>query len=734
LCALWQRRLWLLGFLFGFAWTSYAAQIALDARLPEELDRRDVRLSGWVDEFPQSASSRLRLTVSITDAELPMLTGRRIRLSWYDPRIDLQPGQQISVTARLRTPHGFVNPAGFDYERWLLRERIVATGYVRTLHELRSRQNGFAPWLLALRARIRAHIAMHVPSIPAQSLVTALAIGERSGFSDRHWQIFRRTGTSHLVAISGLHIGIVALAVLWPAQRLFRMSGGWFVERCGTAAAVTALMAAVLYAGLAGFSISTLRAVTMLAVALVIAGMLREVSRFYGIALAAVVLTAVDPLATLGSSFWLSFGAVGTLLLATVPRSVAPAASGLKQWSRGAVRVQLAVAVVAVPAGAAFFGEFSLIALVINLIAIPFFGLVLVPLVLLCVLIELFLGAPQWTWNAIAWLAENAMAALATAATFPFASIVVPSPGFIVTMLSMCGVVLMLDWNPQRSRLAGTIALAPLIWPRHDLLPREVFRLSVLDVGHGLAAIIETRGYLLIYDAGARFDSEFDVGRDVVLPELRARHIPSAMIISHGDNDHSGGAAAIIAAYPDLFVLAGPDVELSNSGRCTAGQRWTRDGVDFELLHPSARFSARGNDSSCVLRVSGPGGSALLTGDIERAGEAAILASSNIDVDVVIAPHHGSETSSTAALVAATSPSAAIFSAAYGNRWNFPRPTVVARWCAIGADVYVTGEQGAIEVTVGNASVRVVAQRRKARRYWRTTSEPRCGESPDVTL
>jgi competence protein ComEC len=274
----------------------------------------------------------------------------------------------------------------------------------------------------------------------------------------------------------------------------------------------------------------------------------------------------------------------------------------------------------------------------------------------------------------------------------------------------------------------------PLIWPKADLPAHASWRMSILDVGHGLAVLVETRGYLLVYDTGARFESGFDIGKDVVLPALRGRRPPDTIIISHGDNDHSGGAAALRAAYPDAEVLTGPDIEISHTRHCEVGQRWIRDGVEFEILHPQTDTIARGNDSSCVLSVTAPGARVLLTGDIEGAGEAVLARRHNVDADVVVAPHHGSETSSTRAFVAATSPAVVIFSAGYGNRWDLPRESVVARWCALGGDIYVTGEQGAIEITQKDESLRVAPRRSALQRYWRPQRAPRCGESPGVTL
>ena len=732
--AAWLRRLWPIGLVIGVLWTAIAAHSALDARLPGALDGHDFRVSGWVDGFPEIFAGRVRLTLRVIDAQEPALRGARVRVNWYDADQVPQPAQQLTLTVRLRQPHGLMNPGGFDYERWLLLERIAATGYVRELHDSGGTQPGLRPWLLETRAALRERIRAAIAHAPGAALTTALAIGERSGFGDQHWEAFRRTGTSHLVAISGLHIGIVALSVLWIVARVMALAGTRGVEYARSMAGIAALCAAVAYAALAGFSVSTTRAVVMFAAGLAIVGLSRDVSRIHGFALAALIVIALDPLATLGNSFWLSFGAVATLLAATCAR--APVAGGSRRLRNiaAAARIQLSLVLMAIPSSALFFSEFSIAALLVNLVAIPLFSLVLVPLVLIAVLVELSLGAPELLWQSCGALAALVMAALQAAARIPAASFAVAPPGVFTALLAVAGVAATLAWHPERGRAIGALALLPLLYPRGEPLPPAAFRLTVLDVGHGLASIVETRNHLIVYDTGARFASGFDIGRDVVLPALRGRRDPDVLIVSHADNDHSGGAAAILAAWPNLRVLAGPDVSLPGAIACTAGEQWSADGVSFAVLHPPAGFFGSGNDGSCVLRISAPGGSALLAGDIERSAEATLAAGGAADVDVLVAPHHGSATSSSPAFVSATSPRIVIFSAGYRNRWGFPVDAVTARWCAAGAQIAVTGEHGALSVDVGESVRSAESMRAAQRRYWHADARPRCGESPGVTL
>jgi len=734
LLALRLRAWWVLGLVVSAFWTAHAARVALDARLPSELDGSDVRLSGWVDDFPERDARRVRVTLRVDDAELETLVGRRIRLNWYEPEFMPEPAQRLTVTARLREPHGLANPGGFDYERWLMLERIVATGYVRTMHGRAPRPVGFGPWLLELRAGLRRSISARQQHEPATALIRALAIGDRSGFSDADWAIFRRTGTSHLIAISGLHIGIVATCVLLLTTRIARVTNVQALDGSRALAGFAAFAAAFAYAALAGFSVSTIRAVIMFAAALVIVNMRRDVSTARGLALAALAILVIDPLASLGGSFWLSFGAVACLLLATAARSIRRRHPGWRLTLGRIICVQLAVTLMTMPASAILFNEVSLSALPANLLAIPLFSLVLVPCVLLCTLLELCGAAPGWAWDGAGWLATAMLSGIDWLASVPGSGIVVPSPTLPVATFSLAGVALAVWWHPGRTRLAGVLALAPVLWPAHQRLASGSLRLTVLDVGHGLASVIETRNHVLVYDAGPRFVTGFDAGEQILLPFLRDTGAPGMLIVSHPDTDHSGGAAALIEEFPDMAVVAGGDIGHAGVRRCVAGQQWTLDAVEFEIIHPDMQFVGSENDASCVLRISTRGGSALLAGDIERRGEDRLVAGGSIDVDVVVAPHHGSATSSTASFVAATTPQFTIASTGFRNRWNFPRPEVVGRWCSAGSQVLVTGEHGAVEVVLGDGPPAVTGLRGAQPRYWRRNGAPRCGESNSVTL
>jgi competence protein ComEC len=292
-------------------------------------------------------------------------------------------------------------------------------------------------------------------------------------------------------------------------------------------------------------------------------------------------------------------------------------------------------------------------------------------------------------------------------------------------VLAVAGAVVALPVHPLPGRCLGWVAIAAVLLSDTRRPPPQGLDMTVLDVGHGLAVVVRTQSYALLYDAGARYRSGFDTGSQIVVPALRALGIESldTVIVSHADNDHAGGLAAVASQFPDARIIAGADVDWPGSLPCSQGQRWQRDGVTFEILHPSGSGHLRGNDGSCVLRIRAASGAALLTGDIEVAGERALVSAvEDLAADVVVVPHHGSSTSSTAALIQATRPRYAVVSAAHNNRWGFPRPEVGRRWESAGAEVLVTAASGAVTVEFGRSGLTVREARARSPRYWRAPS------------
>jgi len=723
---------WVVWGIAGFAWTAISAQQRLDERLAPAVSGRDVEVRGYVDGFPTLAPGQATFSF-VVDEPRPAGVPPLVRLTWYDAPRAVEAGDALELVARLRSPHGVRNPGGFDYERWLLMTQHGATGYVRSAISADDPPPSLARAWLALRARIAARIGAVLGDGDAAALVTALAIGERYRFSDRNWADFRRTGTSHLVAVSGLHIGMlgvlvfVLLRALWI--RLPQPLASYDLE----VASVASIASTVYYAALTGLAIPAQRTLLMIAVALALLVSRRSVGAFQVLAASLLAALVWDPFAPLTASFWLSFVAVAILLALSAPSPIRRAAdTRLRRAFRAVVEVgalQWSIGCALLPLTAVFFGEVSVIGPVVNLVAIPLFNLVLVPLTLLATLllqVDALAGtlAPPLL-HAVGWLAARTAAALHALASEPFAALTVPAPPAMAVALAICGVALACAWHPLPGRRLGWLAVLPMFWPPSDAPALGDARVEVLDVGQGLAVSVATHAHRLLFDAGPSFPSGFDSGDDIVVPALAASapRVLDRLIVSHADNDHAGGARAVLAAFPRADVLEGPDVALR--GRvCTRGERWEWDGVRFAILHPAADAEPLGNESSCVLEVEARAGSVLITGDVEARGEAELVRGGVAANDVVVVPHHGSATSSSAALVAATRPRYALVSAGYANRWGFPKPDVRARWRQSGAAVAVTGELGALTVVLDARGVSLVAERDRAPHYWQAASAP----------
>ena len=715
---------WLAWFAAGALWTTAHIHMRLADWLPVEYQGRDFAVSGWVDGFPNDSDGQVSFPLRVEIGEPDDIVPARLRLTWYDPPPDaVEPGSVLDLVVRLKRPRGLMNPGGFDYARWLFQEGYGATGYVRQGSPATHDTGGIARQWLVLRAKLAESIQAAAMSKDAAALQTALSIGERFGFEDAHWRTLQRTGTSHLVAISGLHVGLVAGLIFLLARSIALRMPAAVASRNAEVAASACLLAAGLYAALAGFTVPTQRALIMLTVAQLALLGRRSVSMSSGLSAAVLLVLAWDPAAPLSASFWLSFIAVALLWqLARGEYSREGTQQALRPVA-GVVRVQWYMSLGLAPVTALFFNEVSLISPFVNVIAIPVFSFVLVPLTLLAAaasylhpvgdfLVSLA-GMPlQWTWNALAAVAEWSWSSV----------LLSPPPAWVVAVAALGTLAAMAAW-PLPARNLAWLALVPVLWWEPARPDRGGAVVDVLDVGHGLAVLVETRSHTLLYDAGALYRSGFDTGREIVVPAMRAKSWGTLdkVVVSHADNDHAGGVPAVLEAFPGARVLMGPDVELPGGEICRTGQAWTWDEVSFEILHPDPGFHYRGNDSSCVLKVVTSVGSLLLTGDVERAGERALMANAGLLAsDVVVVPHHGSATSSSAALVSATAPGHALVSAGHLNHWGFPKPQVAQRWQGAGAAILTTGDAGAVRVIFEPGKpVQVQGQRARQRRYWK---------------
>ena len=722
----------------GFAWAAWRAELRLAEHLPREVELRDVTVTGCITDLPQRTPLGWRFTFAVETATLSV--PHRVQLSWSAPRrtaeaaADAVPalatGECWQLTVRLRRPHGFSNPGGFDYEAWLLERGVRATGYVRTSpdnHKLTQVAGGSSAAINRLRERVRMHFDAVLGEAPYSALLAALAMGEQRAIPTAQWEVFRATGVAHLVSISGLHISLVAVLAgalagrawsLWPRALL------WQPRR--RVAALAAFVAAGAYAALAGFAVPAQRAWVMVAVVALTHALRREMATRDVLALALGAVLLLDPASVLAGGFWLSFGAVAAILLVAGGRL--PRRRGWLWALHEGARVQLALALATLPALVLLFQTYPVLSPLANALAVPVVSFIVTPLVLLAIVVP---------W---AWLLEGAhavmvplMAVLEFMAAQPFAlwQQARPPTVLVIFALAACAWCLLPRGTPGKPA-AAVLIVVPLLWSPPRPAPGEVF-VTVLDLGQGLAVHVQTARHDLLFDAGPSYGEVADAGERVVVPYLRALGVRALdrLVLSHDDLDHVGGADSVRAALPVRAVLGSLPTQhrfMTASGiaaqSCTAGLAWEWDEVRFEVLHPanaSAASTAGGDDNraSCVLRIDGRHGSALLTGDIDRFTEQRLLRQgAQVRADVVVVPHHGSRSSSSAAFVRATQARVALVSSGYRNRFNHPHPEVVSRWQAAGAEVWRTDAAGALRVELGAAGVRVDGWRRQHPRYW----------------
>jgi competence protein ComEC len=746
------RRLWLAAMfgitLLAFGATGGQAWVRAAQTLPLALEGRDIELTGVVSSLPQRGPNGLRFRFDVEQATWQgqaQAVPRTVSLGWYSgfhedavltqPQTELRAGQRWRFTVRLRRPHGHLNPHGFDYELQLFEQGVRATGYVRDAPVQQLDAAAGHP-VERLRQRVRDAIDAHVSDRRAAGVLAALAVGDQSAIERDDWDLFRDTGVAHLMSISGLHVTMFAWVAGLAIGALWRRSTRALLRLPAPAAARWAgLAAALAYAVFAGWGVPAQRTVWMLAVVVVLHSLGSRWPWPLVLAAAAGVVTLFDPWALLQPGFWLSFAAVALLLVSEpVQRGAArqdgPPPTGwrrparwLREHTLGGVRTQLVATLGLAPLTLVFFHQLSAVGFVANLLAIPLVTLIVTPLALLGTVI-----APLWSLAALAL--QGLMQALGWLAAWPAAVWTVPAAPLWAQCSGLLAALLMVLPLPWRLRWLAVPLVVPLLWPVRELPAQGQFELLVVDVGQGTAVLVRTRHHLLVYDAGPQYSRDSDAGQRVLLPLLRARGETRihTLLLSHRDIDHVGGARALLGSLSVDEVLSSLEAThpllgmAVRSRRCAAGQGWEWDGVRFTLLHPvESDFlrATRPNAMSCVLRIeaSGGAGSALLTGDIERAQEEALVANFGqaLRADVLIVPHHGSRTSSTAGFLQAVQPRVAVFQAGYRNRFGHPAADVVQRYRAQGVSIVASPTCGAWRWTPAEPGV---CQRDRARRYW----------------
>ena len=711
----------------GLVWASIVGGQALTVRIAPSLVKQELAVSGRVLGLPRVDLLPVRFEMQPDAASAARLGSRgRLRLSWYQTAPRLLPGQRFVGSVRLRLPQGVQNPGGFDFERYAFEQRFAATGYVRSGRVFESGQLTFLAQVDRLRLKLSQRIADQVADATLVALLQALAVGDQRGLQGPEWAILRNTGTGHLIAISGMHVGLVAgfgalCFGLWYrlfprlALRLPRL----------LLAAVGALLAAAAYALLAGWSLPVQRTLVMIAVVLLARLQQRNASMPQSLAVAAVVVLLIDPLAVLNASFWLSFlGVAGLLWCLPGKATELVVAPSLRQRAQtllsGFGRAQLAMSIGLLPVVIAFFGQSSLVGPLANLLAVPWITFVVIPLLLIALLLgSASVALGSGLLQLAAGLLHPLWSVLASMADWPGAAIHFPEPDGVAVVLATIGALWLFMPRGVPARAVALPLFLPLLWPLLTPIDEGDARISMIDVGQGLSVLVQTRRHTLLFDAGAGSARGFDFGEAVVVPSLVALGVRQLdrLVLSNLDNDHAGGRGAVLAAWPDAAVQIGIDAD--PAPRCLAGERWQWDGVAFEFLHPPIYFPDIGNDSSCVLRVQSNRGAALLTGDISALIEARLLRDQAplLRADLVFVPHHGSRSASSLAFVQATGARLAWISAGRDNRYGHPDAEVVARWQAAGARVVNSADSGFVAVSLGDLNA--VGQRRLQHpHYW----------------
>lgn len=743
--------------MLGLSWGVLDAQTRIAEVLPQALEGADFWVTGEVRGLPERHAraqqfnfwvreSCFELIPSRCQSSQSLFSDRLILLNYYGDA-DIEPGQVWRWRVRLNQPHGFANPGGFDYEAWLVMQGFAAKGYVRLtpFNQLLGQNRA---WLDRARYRLRSALLAAMADRPNAGSLLALIMGDRSLIGDEQWALFSATGTNHLIVISGLHVGFVALLCFGIGNGLARISPRLLhhiaAQQVG---ALCALIGALAYALLAGFSLPTQRAVVMLSIFMGAQLFSREFPRSFSFWLAMCAVLILNPMSPVGAGFWLSFTAVATLLFAlgsyqtlahdgkSDMTSVVPRVRAL--W-RGWVRPQWVVFIGLSAPLLLWTQQLSILSPVANIVAIPLVSLLIVPVALLATcLLSVAPSLAAWLLGVADFLVTVLQTGLMVINEASGDSGVWQGAfgGVVVTVMTIAGCVLLLMPKGWPGKGFVPLFLLPLFWPPSTSFPDGRVQLWVLDVGQGLAVLIRSKNHVLLFDTGPAFSGSFDAGSGVILPFLRqlgVQHIDH-LVISHGDNDHQGGMASIVkgVSVGEITVSSAPS-GVFDVNFCTAGQAWEWDGVHYEFLMPQANTPYLGNDSSCVLRVDTGGHSALLTGDIESSGEQTLLSLSGarLQSTVLIAPHHGSASSSSAEFVAAVQASAVVYSAGYRSQFAHPAPQVSALYASLGVCAWNTALSGALLFELdGQGSalgpLKPTEYRRSRPRFWQLQQNTR---------
>lgn len=711
--------------------------LAINARIAQRLPLSEIwpthEISGVIGSLPETKGDVTRFVFLPDPANPPQPS--KIRVYWYKDRADkdarlprIRAGERWRLQLELRSPRGRVNFHGGDAERWYFTQGIGALGYVRAGENVRLAGPGLFD-LQHWRESVLIRLTEAAGDAPAFRMLAALAIADRRGLLASDKGILSATGTGHLLAISGLHIGLAAAMGFYLGRlALLFLFAGLKQNFAVVLPWLAAWLAALAYSALSGFGVSTQRALIMLTVATVVMLSRRNVHPLLAWLIAMALVLVADPFAPLRAGFWFSFVAVAVLMMLFVPRY-----GKLPVWRR-MLYAQLGISLLMAPLGMYWFQQASLPGLVANLLAIPVVSMLIVPLILMTLLV-LWLPGPLagWLFTVAGYSAHGLFLLLEYLSGFqPLVFGSTRIPGLAATLLAMLGAALIMLPRGLPGRYAGVLLMLPMMFSAGHSLSKTETQIDFLDVGQGLSVLLSNRDYLMVYDTGPGNGLIGEAGWDMVAgtiqPMIKATgRAPDLIVASNADIDHAGGLRRLQATYPDAGYLASLPRERTGIRPCTAPGIWMAGEVQFRILHPSPGLPYLGNDSSCVISVNGPGLSLLLSGDISRVVEQRLVDNTLGQHAILTAPHHGSSTSSSAVLIDAVKPSLVLISAGSNNRYGFPRADVLGRYSKANIPTLNTANCGGIRITTDvMGQLKVESARASRKTIWRWGADESC--------
>ena len=704
--------------LAGFTLFMVAGMATIEARIDADFAGDSMLATVRVIAFPVHAGNRVTMLIEpVNDARLPP----KARVTWLEPLSVPALGDIWQLELRLRRPRGNSIPGVFSVENWMFREQMHASGYVVPGKRNRLIEAGKRSGMAAFRQGFVQTAQTEAGA--AAAVLAAIGVGTRHLLTQEHWQRYAITGTSHLMAISGLHIGLaasVAFALISLIAGVLRLGGNHLDY-----AILGSILLAAAYATVSGFAVPAQRATLMLLLGSLAVFLRRRPESLRVVAMAALSVFLIDPISAMAPGFSLSFAAV--LLLLWSSRRYSCPIAGRRVWQL--VNLQIVLLIGLMPLTVLIFQRIAFVSPVVNLLAVPLFSFVTVPMTLAAMFLAPLSASAshavltvasvsvQLIERVIAFFAALPIADTTIAGVHSADSRIVP-----IILLPLVWVVLPRGW-PGRWIVA--IAVVALILHEIDAPPEDCVDVHVLDVGQGLSVLVRSQHHAMLFDTGASYRSGGSAAQQLVLPFLKDQGISRIdwLVVSHADNDHAGGVSTLLENLDIGLILAGEtDIPITRPIiECASGDGWQVDGVDFRFFHPVAGIPFEGNDSSCVLAVSAGPHHLLLTGDIENHAEQQLLSQWPLDtVRAVVIPHHGSLTSSSPALVNRLRPELAIASTGYGNRWGFPKDRVTRRWQGAGADVLNTATAGTISFRMcpGDGISRLRKERLVRWRFW----------------